>query len=271
MNLIKFITFLFLAGLVPCNPAFAESLAGCGGINQTDGPKVVLDKLEYKGEAGSTQILTSEYKCRFISELKSKLHNLFPDTPPQPVLCENRAPSIDGSDFVPDLVKTLNSRDVLLEMWGNVRASEEDGKQMIGGYIFMMIVPVRHYEGGSTQLYFRMLSYPEAAKQGNLENAVVNMVLGMEFDVYVCIANGIKKLKNGFYDSAKKYFSDAGSKWEAAMRDGSLSGDSVTDQTMVLEYIKGLEKETIAAAAADPNYSGDLVALMEVLAEERGP
>jgi hypothetical protein len=271
VNILKLTAFLYLAGMVLCNAASAQSLAGCGGIDQTAGAKVVLDKLEFKGETGNTQILTSEFECRFIIELNSRLKNLFPDTPPKPVLCANRAPSIDGSDFVPDLVKTLNSRDVLMELWGNIRASEENGEQMLGAYIFMMIIPVSHYEGSSAQLDFRLLSYPEEAKQGSLETAVVNMVLGTEFDVYASIANGIKKLKNGLYDSAKKYFSNARITWEIAMRNGSISSDSAAGQNRVLEYIKGLEEETIRAAADDPTYNGDLVAVVGVLAEERGP
>lgn len=267
MRLLRLIAFGWLLGIALCDLAFAQSLAGCRGINQTVGPKVILDKLEYKSEAGETKILTSEYEFEFLLELRSRLQNLFPDTQPKPVLCANRAPNPDGSDFIPDLVRTLNNRDVLLEVWGTIKASKKNGKQTLGANILMMIIPVRHYEGSNAQLDFHLLSFPKA-ERGDLKTAIVKMAFGAEFDVYTGIAHGIKELKNDSYDKAKKYFSNARIQWEKALEKGSLA-NTATDQSLILEYIKKLEQKTITEAAADPNYSGDLVAVVDVLAERR--
>ncbi len=269
MRVFRLIAFGWLLGIALCDFASAQSLAGCRGINQTDGLKVVLDKLELKSEAGTTQILTSEYEFEFLLELRSRLKNLFPDTQPKPVLCANRAPNPDGSDFVPGLVKTLNNRDVLVEIWGTVKASTENGEQALKANIFMMIIPVRHYEGSSAQLDFHLLSYPKKNVQGDFETAIVKMVLGAEFDVYTSIAHGIKALKNDSYNDAKMYLSNARIQWEKALEKGSLSNSAI-DQNLVLAYIRNLEQKTIAEAAADSNYSGDLMAIMDVLVE-RGP
>lgn len=266
MRVLRLIAFGCLLAIALCDFAFAQSLTGCSGINQTTGYKVVLDKLEFKSEAGETQILTSEYEFEFLLELRSRLKNLFPDTQPKPVLCANRAPNPDGSDFVPDLVRTLNNRDVLLEVWGTIKACKKDGEQALRANISIMIIPVRCYEGSNAQLDFHLLSYPKTTIQGDLETAIVKMAFGTEFDVYTSIAHGIKELKNDSYDKAKKYFSNARIQWEKSFKKGSLA-NTTTDQPSVLEYIRKLEQKTVAEAAADPNYKGDLVAVLGVLAE----
>lgn len=263
----RLVLFGWLVGIALCGVAHGQSLVDCSGINQTAGPKVVVDKLEYQGEAGETQILTNEYKMEFLLELLSRLGNLFPDTQPRPVLCANRAPKPDGSDFIPALVRTLNNREVLLEVWGTIKAGKRDGKQALGGSIFMMIIPVRHYEGSSAQLDFHLLAYPKK-ERGDLETASMEMAFGTEFDVYASIAQGIKELKNHSYDKAKKYLANARIQWEKALEEGSLAR-TATDQHRILEYIKNLEEKTTAAAAADLGYRGDMVAVEDLL-EERG-
>jgi len=255
-------------GILPGNPAFAQSLAGCSGIDSVNGPKVVLDKLEFKNLTGATSVLTSESEIPFILELKSRLKNLFPDTQPTPVLCANRAPNSDGSDFVSDLVKTLHGRDVLLELWGTIKAREQNSKQALRADILMIIIPVRYYDSAE-ELDFHILSSTKIPQQDDMEIAAIKMTLGAEFDVYTSIAHGIKELKTGFYDKAIKYFANARSQWETAM-EGDLLASSATDQKQVLAYIKGLEQKAITEAGADNQYTGDLSAVMDVI-EERGP
>lgn len=264
MKVIRLIAFGLLLGTALCNLASAQSLAGCSGINQTSGPKVVLDKLEYKSEAGEIKVLTEEFRAEFYLELLSKLQNLFSGTYPKPVLCANRAPKVDGSDFIPDLVTTLNNRDVLLELWGEIKSAKKDGKQTLGASILMIIIPVRYYES-SEQLDFHVLYFPKM-ERGDLETASKAMAFGTEFDVYTSIANGLKELKNDYYDKAKKYFSNARIQWQEALDGGSLAVIP-SEQNRILEYIKRLEKETIAEAAEDPNYKGDLVAITDILEE----
>ncbi len=268
MSALRLITFAFLFIVVFIGPASAQSLSGCSGIEGTTGPKVVLDKLEYRNEAGEIQILTSDYELELILELRSRLQNLFPDTQPLPVLCAKRAPKPDGTDFIPSLVKTLNNRNVLLEIWGTIKAGKKNGKQALGANILMMLIPVRYYEGSDSQLDFHILSYPKK-EEDDLEAASIEIAFGTEFNVYAAIAHGIKALRNNSYDKAKKYFSDARIQWENALADGSLA-NTPTNQDLILQYIKNLEQKTITEAAADPNYSGDLVALADML-EDGGP
>lgn len=250
-----------------CNLSFAQSLADCSGINLTPGPKVLVDTLKYTSADNKTQILTSEYEFEFLLELRSRFQNLFSDTQPQPVLCANRDPKPDGSDFVPNLVKTLHNSDVLLEVWGTIKAGKKNGKEALGANILMIIIPIRYYEGSTAQLDFHLLSYPKT-EQDDLEAASVQMAFGTEFDVYTSIAYGIKFLKNGSYDKAKKYFSRARIQWENALKKKTLA-TTLTDQEPILNYIKNLEKKTVTEAAADPSYRGDLIAVADALAEKR--
>lgn len=258
--------WFFLAAL--CSLSYAQSLADCSGINLTPGPKVLVDTLKYTDASHKTQILTSEYDFEFLLKLHSRFQNLFSDTQPQPVLCANRDPKPDGSDFVPDLVKTLHNSDVLLEVWGTIKAGKKNGKEALGANILMIIIPIRYYEGSAAQLGFHLLSYPKT-EQEDLEAASMRMAFGTEFDVYTRIAYGINFLKNNSYDKAKKYFSSARRQWEDALKKNTLA-TAATAQGPVLDYIKSLEKKTITAAAADPNYKGDLIAVSEALAE-KGP
>ncbi len=260
---------VLIPGAWLCGLASAQSLAGCPGIERAEGIKVVLDKLEFKGPDGRTHLITEELKNEFSFELMSRLKNLFPDDDPHPVLCSMRAPSPDGSDFDPELVRSLNGRSVLLEIWGAIKQENKNGQPAFGGNILMMIIPVRHYpENGGGRLDFQILSYP-ASITGKWETASPKIALGTEFNVYAGIAQGMKELKNESYDKAKKCFSKARIEWDRALKKGNLA-NTPTDQGRVLDYIQSLEDSTVAKAARDPHYKGSLVAV-EIAAKEKRP
>jgi hypothetical protein len=264
MKMLKLILFGCLLEIAFCGLLYAQSLMSCTGIDQTADLKVVVDKLEYMSETGETKMLTKEYEFDFLLDLRSRLQNLFPGTQIQPVLCANRSPKFDGSDFMPDLVETLNNRNVLVEVWGTINSGKQSGVHTLGAKILIIIIPIRYYEQNA-QLAFHMLSYPKA-ERGDLEIASRKLVFGTEFDVYTSIAYGMKELKNRSYDKAKKYFSNASIKWKKALEKGTLA-ETATDKELILEYIKQMEQKTITSAAADPNYRGDLAAVSALLAE----
>jgi hypothetical protein len=245
--MLRLVVFGWLFGMALVAPAFAE-LAGCSGLNQA-GPKVIVGMLQYKSEKGKTQILTKEHADEFLLELRSRLQSLFPDKQPQPVLCENRSPLGDGSDFIPDVVESLNNSDVLLEVWGTIRSGKQNGKKTVRADIYMILIPVRlDEEEGSDQLSFHLLSYRKA-ERGDPVTAGMKLVLGTEFDVYTSIAHGIKELRNKKYHTAKKFFSNAGIKWEKAR---SLA-ETPANKKLVLDYIKQMKQKTIAEEAAAAN------------------
>lgn len=266
MKVLQILIFGSLLAVTPCYLTFAESLADCSGINSTPGPKVVLDRLIYESDKGVTKVLTGEMLL-YINMI-SRLRNLFSETHPEPVLCENRAPKPDGTDFIPDLVQTLNNRNVLLEVWGTIKGSTTDNKQKLGASIYIIIIPIRDDEGIHSKLDFHLLSYPEE-QRGDLIPASIEMVLGTEFEVYTSIAHSIKELQNASYDNAQKYLSYARIEWEKALKNNSLAM-TATNQDLVLDYIKDLEKRIITDARNDPDYEGDLAAVVDALVE-RGP
>ncbi len=265
MKILRVLIYGSLIAITLCHDTFGQSLTDCTGINSTPGQKVVLDKLVYESDSGSIKILTGE--MLLMIELISRLRNLFPDAQPQSVLCENRAPRSDGSDFVTNLVETLDNREVLLEVWGTINGSTNDNEQKLGGSIYMMIIPVRNDAGIHSKLDFHLLSYPKE-QRGDLISACTKMVLGTEFDVYISIARGLKELQNSSYDDAKKYLSNARIQWERALQKNSLAM-TATDQNLILGYIKDLEQRIITESRNDPGYDGDLGAVVDVLTEGR--
>jgi hypothetical protein len=268
MKMFRLIIYSCLFSLFLCGHAYAASLSGCSGI-ETEGKKIILDRVEFESDDGKTLNLAEKYSCEFQMALLSRLRNLFPDsqTRPKAVLCKNRNPEIDGSDFMADLVRSLNNRGVLLELWGKIKAETQNGSQTLGGDIFIMIIPVRSELGSTSPLAFHQLSFPHS-NRGALDKASKEMLFGPEFDVYTGIALGIKALKNNSYDEANRYFAHARICWEEAMKNKSLAF-SATDQDRILGYIKELEQRTKTEAAADPDYHGDLAAV-SALQKERG-
>ncbi len=254
---------LLLSGLAIDRPASGDSLASCSAIDRTDGPKVVLSKLEFRDSSGATRVLNDELEIGILLALKARFGNLFSEAEPSPVICSGRAPRSDGSDFTSNLVKVLNGRDVLLEVWGTVKEGGSSDDHTYGGSFYMVVVPVRHYEGVEKKLDFHMLRYPNTPR-GEFEDACLSMVFGTEFEVYTSIANGMKALKDGRYDAAKSYIAGARLSWKKSLADGTLA-ETATDEQQVLGYIIDLEEEIVSAARADTNYAGDLVAIEEAL------
>lgn len=254
------IVMLFAAPMLP-----AQTLVDCEGLGDTSTWKVVFDKFEYRNAAGQTTVLTETLAMEIMLEMLSRFNNLFPETRMKPLLCAKRDPKPDASDFDKDLVNSLNGNNVLVEIWGNVKGAQQDGEEVFGANIAILLIPVRHYEGADKKLDFHLIKFPKE-QRGDLESASLGMLLSPEFDVYTSIAHSIKALKNEKYDNAKKFLGNAQLQWQSAI-DAGLLAQSATDQQGIVDYMASLDKKIVAEAKQDPDYKGDLIAVEHLLAE----
>lgn len=243
----------------------AQTLVDCEGLGDASTWKVVLDKIEYRNAAGQTTVLTETLEMEIMLEMLSRFNNLFPETKMKPLLCAKRDPKADASDFDKDIVDSLNGSNVLVEIWGNVKGAQQDGKDVFGANIAILLIPVRHYEGADKKLDFHLIKFPKEPR-GDLETASLGMLLSPEFDVYTSIAHSIKALKNEKYDNAKKFLGNAQLEWQTAI-DTDLLSMSATSQQSIVDYMATLDKEIIAEAKQDPDYKGDLIAVEHIRAE----
>ena len=254
--LVRVLACLIVAPLTGGNTALA-CVEGCESLDNTDGPKVVVGNITHETPSGQTESLTEKHDVRMLIELISMLRDLCPGADPTPVVCANRSPSNDGSDFEPDFVKALNRRDVLLEVWGEIKETTVADGTAYSAEVCMMLIPVRHYESGTSLVDHHLLIY-QSSGQGSVEDAFIEIMLHTEFQVYTLVAYGMKAFKNEEFDTAKKYLAKARILWEGALAAETLAM-TATRPEEVLAYIKSLEQQCVSAAG------GDVAAVSELL------
>ncbi len=264
-NLRPFLAYITLAIVsLSCGSVAAQGIGGCSSLDDAaDGPKVVVGRIEHTNADGELESLTGKYKMRLLIELTAMLRDLCPAAGPTPVFCEDRAPNMDGTDFNPDFVKSLNNIDVVLEIWGKITETPTGDDIDYGAELCMMLIPVRHYSTGSDDIDHHLLIYTSEG-QSTAQGALLDIVYRPEFQIYTLVAYGMKALKNEQYDTAKSYLASASILWQAAV-DGNTLALTATQPEKVSAYIASLEQQCVAAAGASSSYDGDAPAISALL------
>lgn len=261
LHLVAFTAYTTFALIVKA-PVHAE-IVDCSGVTTTSGYKILLDELSY-----SRDIFSSDNELRLFLErlrfkLQTKLESLrLEETTRLNVLqCRGRRP-VDESEFSRGIVDALNSRDVLIEVWGTLDANVEDheirDRVALIGYA---VIPVRYYENASATLpgiyivrYSKQSFGPTKAFLDMLGQAI-------EFDAFTAVAFGVKSFKVHNYDQALQYLCKADILLNESTR--QPSGESDPKRKALIAYVRRVAGDCVSAARADPNYQGAIRLLLK--------
>ena len=231
-----------LGQLVDCN-------VGPGGY------KILLDDVVYSGPASyataDQKLFMSRLKVKLISDLEAlKVQTKLPISV---VRCEGRRPA-DVSDFRVSLVDGLNSRNVLVEMWGNIVAVSPSAADTAIGFA---LIPVRYYERDTADLPG---VYIARYNTRVISSAKLLEVIGAsrELKVFVLVAGGTKALRERRYNEAYASLCDA------SQQAGLLKADGLQSHREPLSrYARRLAVDTVRRASKDSTYVGALTLLNE--------
>jgi hypothetical protein len=240
-------------------PAHAE-LKNCSKLIDSPGDyKVVLDDLAFASTAAQNNpdlaALRGRVQFNFTGQLErirasARELNSSLEVPMQLIVCEGRKPSLNGSEFTPQLAEALSNERVVVEMWGilDLRTTAAGGAapRVMIGYV---IPPVQHYVTATEAPPIHVLQYPKtgaAQSPDELENLP-------ELYAFALVGLGTKAAKANRYDLAVWAFNRA----EAGILDARVAGPSDSLGTL-LAYVKRAACLTRASAQKDHNYSGPL-------------
>jgi hypothetical protein len=214
------------------------------------GYKILLDDVVYSGPAAAAtadqKLFMNRLRVKLISDLEAlKVQTQLPFTI---VRCEGRRP-VDVSDFRVSLVDGLNSRNVLVEMWGNIVAVDASVADTAIGFA---LIPVRFYERDTADLPG---IYVARYNTRVVNSAKLLEIIGAsrELKVFVLVAGGTKALRERRYNEAYTSLCDASQ--QAAL----LKAEGVQSHREPLgKYARRMALDTVRKATKDSTYLGPL-------------
>ncbi len=241
----------------------AQNFKSCRKIVKIEGKKVVLGDIAYSGGEGLNWS-PKDLSYGFYTVLKGKMNALpFGDKdelgrrkPPEVIICEGRKFQIDGTDFTDSMVKELNRRDVLLEIYARIRITGSGSNAKAEIRVFCALIPVYRYGGVSSLPRIRMVRY-EFQLDEKINEIAFKLQDSKELEIYAAISYAIKLLKNQEYDNAR----DSISKAQGFLQEGikyHLMVLSTNELTALQKWIDKIIKEIIDMAKQYSNYNGSL-------------
>jgi hypothetical protein len=227
-------------------PSQASAQAVCADINNVPGFKIVLDDIQFDHTPPDDQKVLMRL---LISQLGSRLEDL-PDPAPvryHLVPCPGRTP-VGEASFPPMTVKDLVTRDVLLEVWGDV-FRPSGGRQLVAMNYVMMPLPRDTVNPFVQRQYERkVVSSPDE---------VVEWLAGFdEISAYATVGRAIRVIDSQgapAYDSAKADLAKAA---QALRR--AYGPHPIGAQKQLLDYVDAQQCTLLQKARHDPAYQGTM-------------
>jgi hypothetical protein len=227
-------------------PTLASAQAVCTDINNVPGFKIVLDDIQFAATPPDDQKVLMRL---LISQLGSRLEDL-PDPAPSRyhlVPCPGRTP-VGEASFPPLTVRDLVTRDVLLEVWGDV-FRPSGGRQLVAMNYVMMPLPRDTVNPFLQRQYERkVVSSPDE---------VVEWLAGFdEIGAYATVGRAIRMIDSQgapAYDSAKADLARAA---EALRR--TYGARPVGAQKQLLDYVDAQQCALLQRARSDAAYKGTM-------------
>lgn len=247
---------LLLPFAVALGCSLAAAVPAGAGIVDCSGPsgfKVLLDEPRISGEGDSDPTAAGFLQQELFFLLQGRKEQEWVEWLPEEdsqsvsfVLCREREPAVDGSDFDREVVDLLYNDDVLVELFASLRATPaEAGRRRGVAHLGFVVVPVRqlHFEG-------------EAGPDGIFRSRVVTAGERADFlelfeelgevDVFVAAALGLKAARRGEYEAAHRGLC----KGVLLLGDGAAPGlGSLLEERLA---------HNLGAARSDPAYRGSL-------------
>lgn len=238
-----------LALAVPVATPARAQIVDCAGLSAVSGYKVLLDDLVFAGEgAPSASLEPVMDRLRFRLETALQALRLDPQTRLKVLRCAGRKPRGEA-DFDSSLVRVLDSREVVLEVWGSVVPREGGGAapgcEALIGYA---LIPVRSREGGAgavpgvfEAMYESDLTSPASRLLDLFKDAP-------ELPAFSALSVGVDQLEARQYDLARSSLCRA----EILLAQRRPAGDPL------VAHAGRLAREVVTAARRDSGYNGIL-------------
>ncbi len=248
-----FALIIMMVVLLLIMPLLAEAqLSECQGI-QREGYKVLLDGLSYSQDIFRTDKDLRMFMDRLSWKLQTKIESLLTEGRAIRVMiitCPERRP-VDGSEFSKNIVDGLNSRDVVLEVWGTLDAIKERDKiRNKEARIRYIVIPLKHYKGSMGGIY--LVSYFKESF-GSEADFIDMLDQAAEFDALLFLGIGVKSLRARNYDLSLQCLRTAKLKLEDIAR---KKPGFATNQRELSDYIDNAVRDCIQTAKDDPEYRG---------------
>jgi hypothetical protein len=185
-------------------PLFAD-VTGCAGIGSSAPFKIALDDIVPAGAAADQGALLDRLVFKLRGELDAAIQEsgLTADIQYEVFPCPNRRPR--SSDFENELTQQLNTRNVLLEVFGSVTATQG---RAAGALITFAVIPVRFYGADHTPGVYTV-EYPRHTA-GTASRQIVDLFAKeWEPKVFLNVALGVKLMKLKKFDLAARCFRQA--------------------------------------------------------------
>ncbi len=214
------------------------------------GYKILLDDVVYSGPAASAtadqKLFMNRLRVKLIGDLEAlKVQTQLPFTI---VRCEGRRPA-DVSDFRASLVDGLNSRNVLVEMWGNIVAGEGSAADSAVGFA---LIPLRFYERDTRDLPGVYVAH-YTTRAASSEKLLEMIGTSRELKAFVLVAGGTKALRERRYNEAYRSLCDASQQAALLKAEGMQ-----THREPLGKYARRLAAEAARKANEDATYAGAL-------------
>jgi hypothetical protein len=176
-----------------------------------------------------------------------------PSTEVQFVVCINRAPALDGREFVPSLVESLYSGRVLLEIWGQLDATPAaGGPSRLWAQINYLLVPIQFASDlkETAPRALQRLEYldPQAG------DFVQLIARPRDIDAFVAAALGFKLLRERQRELAHENLCRAGTLLTQMVR-RNMGPGTLKDLNALHSFVLASAARAIKEAKADSAYS----------------
>lgn len=229
------------------SPFCTAQLPSCEGIDASSERKIVISRISYEQGISSERITDAMFFA--LNAKLSALSIMLSEGQPNIVTCSDRSPTIDGSSYNSDEIRKLHNSNVLLELWGDISAPQT-GMAWLG----FIVVPIKYYDTPSKSIGIHRIKF-DVDTNSSVDDVIAQVSDGVEIDLFVSLALGIKALKNKEYDLARSFLCQASYSLKEAIDFNKLDRITVNEE-LLKNYIAEMVKKTTESARNDPEYAG---------------
>lgn len=241
---------LIVSGVCQADLADCQSL-GAG----SQAYKVVMDDLSFATTAAAAGASSVNLKERLTFNLKNQLAEfqrdvaglgINPAVDLGVINCLGRKPSLNGTEFTPQRIETLNDQRVVVELW--VTLLEQTGAGGPHAMIGYVIPPVLHYGGAAGVSAPFLIRYPKS------DGGSIDVLHKLpEASAFALVGLAVKAQRARKYDLAIWAFGRSEGSIQEAQRSGATA-----EVSALLAYVRTAACRTRQSARADSQYRGPI-------------
>jgi hypothetical protein len=231
-------------------------LADCQSLGAgSQAYKVVMDDLSFATTAAAAGASSVNLKERLTFNLKNQLAEfqrdvaglgINPAVDLGVINCLGRKPSLNGTEFTPQRIETLNDQRVVVELW--VTLLDQTGAGGPHAMIGYVIPPVLHYGGAAGVTAPFLIKYPKA------DGGSIDVLHKLpEASAFALVGLAVKAQRARKYDLAVWAFGRSEGSIQEAQRSGATA-----EVSALLAYVRTAACKTRQSARADAQYRGPI-------------